>query len=333
MKRIAGLLAAPVAVLAVGVGVAVAATSPTVSTGPAKKISNTSESLSATINPNGASTGYVFQYGLTSAYGLQSASHSAGSGRKPVTVTAKVTGLLPGTVYHYRVAALSKAGGTFGKDRSFKTAGPPPAAVETGPPSSVRKTMATVTGTINPNHAATTWEVQYGPTTAYTVHTFRQALSAGTAPVPVSAMISNLAPAELFHYRIVAFHASIPTYGADQTFFTEPDHRPAARVRARTKPGRDRRRPYTFTTSGIVRGGSYIPPAARCGGSVGLRYYARRRQVAFVLVPVGSDCRFTAQATIRRRAIHGPTPLRIAIHFRGNGYLAPGNRTDHVVAG
>ena len=80
MRRIVGFLAAVVAPLALTAGVAFAAASPTVTTGAAKSVSNTAEALAGTVNPNGDQTGYTFQYGLTTAYGLGSASHSAGGG-------------------------------------------------------------------------------------------------------------------------------------------------------------------------------------------------------------------------------------------------------------
>ena len=334
MRRIAGFLAAVVTPLALTAGVALAASSPTVSTGPAKSVSDTAEALSGAVNPNGNQTGYTFQYGLTTAYGLGSASHSAGGGTKPVNAAATVRGLTPGTTYHYRIAALNKAGGAFGRDRTFTTSGHPPANVATGAPSSVRKEQATVTGTVTPNGADTTWVVQYGLTTAYGLQTFGQPVGAGTTPVPVSSTITGLAPASLFHYRIVAYHGGVASAGADQTFFTQPIRRPKTRLSATTKPSVDRKAPYSFTTTGSVHGGSYIPASSRCTGSVALRYYKGRRQVGLVVAPVGSDCAFTAQNSFRPQHIgRGVVPLRIVVRYGGNGYLTPASHTNFVTAG
>lgn len=333
MKRMASLLAAPLALLALGSGVAIAASSPTVSTDAATKVTDTSESLQATINPNGNSTGYVFQYGLTNSYGLTSGSGSAGSGSKAVKVTKTVTGLTPGTAYHYRIAATNRAGTALGRDRTFKTGGFPPAAVVTGSPSSVRKTIATLTGTIDPMGAPTTWVLQYGLTASYGLETFAQPIGSGTSSSPVSATLAGLAPATLFHYRVVAYHNNVATYGGDATFFTEPDRRPKPRMSASTKPGVIKKKPYAFATNGILRGASFIPASSRCTGTVDLRYYKGRKRVASVAAPVGSDCRFGAQETVAKRFIHGPTRLRIAVQFLGNGYLAPASHTDYVTAG
>lgn len=334
MRRIAGFLAAIAAPLALTAGVALAASSPTVSTGPASNISDTAATLTGTVNPNGNETGYVFEYGLTSAYGLGTTSHSAGGGTKPVKAAVTVRGLTPGTVYHYRIAALNQAGGAFGSDRTFKTTGHPPANVSTGGAVNVRKESATVTGTVTPNGAETTWVVQYGLTTGYGVQTFAQPAGNGTTPVPVSATLSGLAPASLFHYRIVAYHGGVASAGADQTFFTQPLKPPKPRLSARTRPAVDRKAPYTFTTSGTLSGAGFIPSAQRCAGSVALRYYKGRRQVGLVVTPVGSSCDFTAQNSFRPQHIgRGVVLLRITIHFRGNGYLAPADRTNYVIAG
>ena len=82
MMRKLKVLAAVLAAAAVATGAAVAASSPTVKTGAATNRTNTSVVLNGTVNPNGSSTTYVFEYGLTPAYGLATASHSAGSGTK-----------------------------------------------------------------------------------------------------------------------------------------------------------------------------------------------------------------------------------------------------------
>lgn len=314
-------------------GVAWAAASPTVSTGAATKIGDTTAVLTGTVNPNGARTNYTFIYGPTAAYGGTTAAKSAGAGAKGVSVSRTITGLTPGTVYHYRLTALNRAGAATGADRTFTTGGHPPAAVVTGAPVSVGKSAATATGTINPEGAVTDWVVQYGLTAAYGYQTFPQALPAVTTPTAVAAPLAGLAPATLFHYRIVAYHGNIPSAGADATFFTEPLRRPVPRLSVHTRPGRARRSPYRFTTAGVIRGAGFIPAAQRCTGNVGVRYDNGRRQLAFVIAPVAPNCSFTAPASFRR--LHGPAPaaITVKITFRGNGYIARKTATNHVVAG
>jgi hypothetical protein len=333
-SRVPTLLGLTVAVGVVAAGVAGAAASPTVTTGPATNVGTTSAVLTGHVTPNGSATGYVFSYGPTPAYGAGTAAHSTGSGTKSVAVTRRITGLTPGTIYHYRITASNRSGTATGADRAFTTAGHPPAAVVTGPAAGVERTVATPTGTIDPEGATTSWVIQYGTTSAYGFETFAQTLGPVTTPVPVAAQLTGLAPRTLFHYRVVAYHgAAVASAGADATFFTEPWRRPRPGLTAHTRPGRDRRSPYTFTTSCTLNGSGWIPAAQRCAGNVGVRIYNGRRQLAFVVAPVAGNCRFSASASFRR--LHGPGPaaLRITVDYRGTGYQAPAKRVDHVTAG
>jgi hypothetical protein len=336
MRRLKGFIAILVvlAVAAFAAGVALAASSPTVTTGAATNRTNTSVVLNGTVNPNGNSTGYVFEYGLTTGYGLATPSHTAGHGTKPVAVKSTVSGLLPGTTYHYKILALNRSGSGAGTDRTFTTTGHPPAAAVTGPPSQVGKTTATPTGTINPEGQTTTWVVQYGLTSAYGLETFPQTLAAVTTAVTVSLQLQGLAAGTLFHYEIVAIHgSSVVSRGGDQTFLTEPNPRPHPRVTTRTTPTRARHRPFAFTTSGTVRGPAFIPSALACDGSASIKYFDGRRRVASTVAPIEPNCKFSAGVSFRHLIHNQSTALTVAIHYGGNGYLAPVDRTDHVTLG
>ncbi len=335
MKRTLKLLTVAVVVGASTTGAALAAASPTVSTGSVANVTETTAVLRGHVDPDGAPTGYLFNFGPTAAYGANSPARRVGAGSKSVAVSQTGTGLTPGTIYHYRVAALNSAGGAAGADRTFKTTGHAPPGAFTGPAVNVGKTTATPTGTINPNGETTGWAIQYGPTSGYGSQTITQApLPAVYTAVPVSVQLTGLASATLFHYRIIAYHGTtVGSYGLDQTFFTEPLIRPKPSFTTRTTPRRESRSPYVFTTGGTLHGNTYIPAAQRCTGTVGIRYYNGHRQLAFVVAQIGGDCRFTQQATFRRTHGHGAKRLRITVDFRGNGYLAKSNKVDHVAAG
>ncbi|MGI8864132.1 MAG: hypothetical protein ACR2JH_06985 [Solirubrobacteraceae bacterium] len=339
MNRKVKLLTGLLMTLVLGAAVADAASSPSVATGGASSIAASAAVLNGTVNPNGAATSYRFELGLTSAYGLTSAVKSAGAGTKVVPASARITALLPGTVYHYRLGALNRFGGTEGVDRSFRTAGNPPPEAATGPAQVTGASTATVTGVINPHGANTTYTFQYGVTPFYGFQTFSQSVPAGSAPVTVSFPLSGLTPGTVFHYRIVAVHGtSSPQYGADATFLTFPSPRPVPRVPARTTPGRDRHKPYVFTTSGKVIGPASIPKSVSCFQNATVRFMLGRRQVGFALASVLPDCTFKTQTVFRRLPGHGrrnrQVHLRVLIHFRGNGYLAPSNaRAERVTLG
>jgi hypothetical protein len=334
MRRIVQVFVLAVVIGLSLVGIASAASSPSIATGAATKVSNSTAVLNGTINPNGHATQYDFTYGPTTAYGATTALHTVKSGTKPVAISITVTGLTPGTTYHYRLNASNSAGAVAGADRAFTTTGHPPAAVVTGGAVNVGKTVATPTGVINPEGATTTWVIQYGLTTAYGLQNFPGTLAGATTPVAVSALLTGLSPATLFHYRIVAFHGSaVVSAGGDATFFTEPAKRPAPRMTAHTSPGRDKRSPFAFTTSGSLNGAGFIPAAQRCTGNVGVRFFNGRRQLAFVVAPVQPTCKFSVSASFRRLRGRGPAKLKVTVDYRGNGYLASVTRTDHVTAG
>jgi hypothetical protein len=98
-----------------------AVTRPTVSTGKAREISYGSAVLTGSIDPNGNDTSYYFQYGVTKAYGGQTAIAGAGAGIHTVSVRLPITGLQPLTVYHYRLVAVNAGGASIGADASLLT--------------------------------------------------------------------------------------------------------------------------------------------------------------------------------------------------------------------
>jgi hypothetical protein len=100
---------------------AAAASLPTVSTGAAREVSYGSAVLTGSLKPNGADTSYYFQYGVTRAYGGQTAIADAGAGIHTVNVRLPVTGLQPLTVYHYRLVAVNAAGASIGTDATLLT--------------------------------------------------------------------------------------------------------------------------------------------------------------------------------------------------------------------
>jgi hypothetical protein len=130
------LLAAALALPASG---ALAATStPTVATSNASNATFSSAIVYGSVNPNGLITNYVFQYGTTSGYGGQTPLAPAGNGTISIRLSQTISGLQPGTTYHYRIVAVNSAGITAnGKDRTFKTASVPLSVAITGVPNPV----------------------------------------------------------------------------------------------------------------------------------------------------------------------------------------------------
>ncbi len=317
-------------------GVARAASSPALVTGAASSVTSSSAILHGTVGPNGATTHYRFEWGLTSSYGTASRLRSAGNGTEVSAVQATISGLLPGTIYHYRVVASNKLGATGGDDRTFTTKGHPPPGAVTGPATGVSLRGATMTGVVDPNDEATTYMFQYGLTSSYGTETFGVTLPAGDLPVTVAQQVEGLSPGTAFHYRIVALHGGITSYGNDATFVTLPQRRRLVRVRAKTMPRRDRRKPYAFITTGHLVGAPSLPASARCSGRASVALLWHRHLMARHLVPIQPDCTFQAQSVLhalpRRLRDKHRVRLRVLVRFRGNAYVAPTRaRPEHVV--
>ena len=79
-------------------------------TGVASPVNADSATLRGTVNPRGAEAAWQFEYGTNTAYGSRTASASAGSGSAAVDVSAAISGLAPGRVYHFRLAASNTWG-------------------------------------------------------------------------------------------------------------------------------------------------------------------------------------------------------------------------------
>ena len=82
---------------------------PSVTTGSASAVAATAATLAGTVNPNGSATTYRFEYGTTTSYGSQSPVVDAGSGSGDEPASTDLTGLAPGTTYHFRVVATNDA--------------------------------------------------------------------------------------------------------------------------------------------------------------------------------------------------------------------------------
>jgi hypothetical protein len=138
--------------------VAQAATKPVANTGGAKQVSYGSAVLTGAVDPNGANTSYYFQYGVTRAYGGQTAIADAGGGTHAVKISLAVSGLQPLTLYHYRLVAVNAAGATLGSDHTVLTTKVPLSLAILASPNPVLfggtvTVQGTLSGTGNANRA------------------------------------------------------------------------------------------------------------------------------------------------------------------------------------
>ena len=96
---------------------------PAVRTGAAQAVGATTATAVGSVDPRGRATTWYVEYGTSTGYGSRTARRSAGSGSGARSVGVSLTGLTPGTTYHYRVVATSDAGTGRGADVAFTTIG------------------------------------------------------------------------------------------------------------------------------------------------------------------------------------------------------------------
>jgi hypothetical protein len=200
---------------------AVAAGPPSATTGAAKNVTQNTATLTGTVDPQGTATTYRFEYGTSTAYGLQTPDTDAGSGTGAVDAAAALGGLTTDTTYHYRVVATNAAGITRGSDHTFKTtAAPGPPTASTGSAHNVTPVAVRLTGTVDPNGRATTYRFEYGTSTSYGASTADAGAGSGQSAKSVSASITGLTPNTRYHYRVVATNDAGIARGRDRSFVT-----------------------------------------------------------------------------------------------------------------
>lgn len=194
---------------------------PTVVTTAATAITSTTVTLNGTVNANNTSTTVSFDYGLTVAYGTTVAGIPVTVNGSIVTaVLSNLTGLLPCTLYHFRVKGVYSAGTSNGGDLTFTTLPGAPTAT-TNPATGIGFYTSTLNGTVNANCASTTVAFDYGTTIAYgtTVPGIPNPIN-GNIATAVTANISGLLVNTTYHYRVCATNANGSNCGTDMTFLT-----------------------------------------------------------------------------------------------------------------
>ncbi len=99
---------------------------PVVVTGAATAVTATSATLGGAVNPLGLPATWQFEYGTTTSYGsARPLVPGTTGGNVAEAVSANLTGLTPGTLYHYRIKATGVGSGAIatGSDATFTTGG------------------------------------------------------------------------------------------------------------------------------------------------------------------------------------------------------------------
>ena len=202
----------------------------------ATNVTDSGATLNAPIVPFGLDTTCQFQYvddadfqasAYKTATSVACTPADLGSSFTTQSASASVTGLTPGTTYHFRVIAKNSDGTTNGADQTFETQGSPVVASQSA--TNVIDTGATLNATVNPFGFDTTCQFQYVDDAGFQASGYNTATSADCDPQDLgssftnqstSASVTGLTPSTIYHFRVVAMNSDGTTNGADQTFQT-----------------------------------------------------------------------------------------------------------------
>jgi hypothetical protein len=211
-----------------------AVTAATLSVQPTTDIGGGSATLNATINPNGAPN-VSYRFEVTGDFGTTWTSvpvpdASVGDGTTDVPVSQVVNGLKPNTFYFFQLVVTKQYNGTTTSEpfadffQTLKIA-PTVSDVSADPTDYGAKLSAKV----NANGVESTYQFEYGPTTAYGKSFPLIAASAGASydPIKVTRTIGGLEPNTTYHFRIVSTNEAGTSEGVDQTFTTTSPANPS----------------------------------------------------------------------------------------------------------
>jgi hypothetical protein len=204
-------------------------------TEPASNVTPTSATVNGTVNPAGLQVATCqFEYGTAEGVFPHSApcSPAPGEGTAAVPVSAALSGLAPGTTYHYRLAATNANGTNNGSEETFFTPTAPQVRDEAAEVKSAEpagQTTATLQGQVDPGGAEATYHFEYD------TREYKEGEAAHGTSVPApdgmleaSQVFVSVPPADLtgltrdttYHYRLVAHNAYGTASGPDQLFTT-----------------------------------------------------------------------------------------------------------------
>ncbi len=196
-----------------------AGTPPTVTTDNATNITISSATISGNLTDLGTATtvNVFFEYGTTTLYGSTTISQAMTA---TGAFSANLTGLSPGTIYHFRATVIGTNGVAQGADVPFTTVAIPPVVSTTDNATNITINSAVVSGNLTDKGAATTIYVsfEYGTTASYGSMTTAQSMT-GTGVF--SASLTGLSSNTTYHFRAKAYGGAHGTAnGADMTFAT-----------------------------------------------------------------------------------------------------------------
>ncbi len=174
-----------------------------------------------------------------------------GAGYVAIPAAATLTGLAPGTTYHWRLVAANATGTARSADQQLATLDVAPARVVATSVAAGSPTTLVVAATVDPGGLETALRLEWQTATGAVASRALPALAAADAPVALGATIADLVPDTAYRVRLVATNARGGETGADAAGRTSPLPPPTVVPRAAT---------------GIARTGATLPFALASNG-------------------------------------------------------------------
>lgn len=191
---------------------------------PASEIGQEEIHLNAEFAGNGQDTEYWFEYGTSTKYDhkVPATPLDAGSPTGAKAISTTITDYVAYTTYHYRVVAENDEGETKGNDETFETLAAELPNIRNEQGTEVAPTSATLGAEVDPMRWKTVYLFEYGTTSAYGESTELSSEPIGEDHSfhAVTQAVDGLAPATVYHFRIVAINYTGTQFGPDQTFAT-----------------------------------------------------------------------------------------------------------------
>jgi hypothetical protein len=152
-------------------------------------VSDTSIDLTGTVNPRALATTRTFNYGVSTALGTNTGAVAAGNGIVAIPVSATLIGLLPNTLYYYRLSANNANGISFTEIQSVRTYGAP-SITSFSARDNVVYTDNVVTLVAVANAAAATYSLGLGTASGVYTTTYTGTVATSNT-IPVTSLIAN----------------------------------------------------------------------------------------------------------------------------------------------
>ena len=190
-------------------------------------------SSAGTVDPNGRSTSWSFDYRKVGAASWTAVPGGGADGSDPVPVSSKIGGLAADSDYEIRLRASNDLGDSAVSPPPYQQLTTDPSVAPTAVTTSagqVTDTRARLNGTVRTGFAETSYWFEWG-TQDCAAHACASvplgrdgAAGAGPGVVHVSRQLTGLQPQTTYHYRLVAENFRGSHAGEDRTFTTrQPD--------------------------------------------------------------------------------------------------------------